>query len=223
MVLKREMRWWRFNYLNADMRIEATMQDDVTPVDNPRTKNSKLCGQPGEYMIIPPRFFYDPSGIAKAKYGDKGMRQCHRSAAVNSKRLTISVDWKGKVILFEFARYRYGIHEEHGYPGESQESGDKFPYTFVNTKNESQITGCYNANIEGSYTDSYVSFANHFRPSFHRLIDHINLFRSGMPCSYPDNPDCRFRPNLSATTGPSTSLMFMPFIPTVIHFIYTQK
>ncbi len=37
----------------------------------------------------------------------------------------------------------------------------------------------------------------------------------GMNCTYPETAECRFRPNMTATTGPTTSLMFMHFLPTV--------
>ena len=47
------------------------MDDDVTPVTTARTKNSKPCGQPGEYIILPPSFFLNIAGT-EALYGDLG-------------------------------------------------------------------------------------------------------------------------------------------------------
>lgn len=46
--------------------------------------------------------------------------------------------------------------------------------------------------------------------------------RTGGDCTYPNTSDapgadlkCRFIADMTATTGPSSSLMFMPFLPTV--------
>ena len=56
------------------------------------------------------------------------------------------------------------------------------------------------------------------------MINRFSTFRNGGECIYPNTPDmfgelidisCRFIPNMNATTGPTTSLMFMPFLPTV--------
>ena len=61
---------FRHDYLNADMRIETTMETETQMVTEPRTYNSKGCGQPGEYIIAPPYFFLKED--AQNLYGDKG-------------------------------------------------------------------------------------------------------------------------------------------------------
>lgn len=53
-----------------------------------------------------------------------------------------------KVLVREFARYRYGVHDEHGFPGDAQ-----FPYSFMNTQGHWQVNGCNNSNIAGSLAD----------------------------------------------------------------------
>jgi hypothetical protein len=62
------------NYLNADIRIETTLtaNDPESVIKAARSYNSKMCGQPGEYMIAPPQFFLDIDGSTVEKYGDKG-------------------------------------------------------------------------------------------------------------------------------------------------------
>lgn len=62
----------RLTYANADMRLEETIDVDENLVTTPRTKNSKPCGQPGEYIILPPQFFIDKDNSYTAAYGDKG-------------------------------------------------------------------------------------------------------------------------------------------------------
>ncbi|XP_057366133.2 calcium-activated chloride channel regulator 3A-1-like [Daphnia carinata] len=170
----------KHNYLNADMRIETTKNsnDPESLIESARSYSSKMCGQPGEYIIAPPQFFLDVNGATVAKYGDKA-----------------------KVILHEFAHYRYGVHDEHGIPETYIDLGAKFPYTFLNPRGEWQLTGSNDSKIEGSYQNSM-----------------------GGSCTYPNTPtetgdlSCRFIPDMTATTGPSSSLMFMPFLPTVSKF-----
>lgn len=59
-----------------------------------------------------------------------------------------------KVILHEFAHYRYGVHDEHGIPETFIDRGDKFPYTFFNPRGEWQLTGSNDSQIVGSYKNS---------------------------------------------------------------------
>lgn len=52
------------------MRVEATTDSEPVPIEYPLTLNSKMCGQPGEYIIVPPIFFTSPD--TEDKYGDIG-------------------------------------------------------------------------------------------------------------------------------------------------------
>ena len=56
------------------MRIETTLtaNEPESLIEAARSYNSKTCGQPGEYMVVPPQFFLDINGTISAKYGDKG-------------------------------------------------------------------------------------------------------------------------------------------------------
>ncbi len=75
----------RYNYLNADMRIETTMtaNDPETVVQAARSYNSKMCGQPGEYIIAPPQFFLNSNGATVKKYGDPGKQAMSRNEERN--------------------------------------------------------------------------------------------------------------------------------------------
>lgn len=56
------------------MRIETTLTatEPEAVIQPARSHSSKICGQPGEYIIAPPQFFLDANGETVAKYGDKG-------------------------------------------------------------------------------------------------------------------------------------------------------
>lgn len=57
------------------MRVETTIErveeGQSIPVKEIRTSNSKLCGHPGEYIIVPPCFF-NSSCPEVNEYGDRG-------------------------------------------------------------------------------------------------------------------------------------------------------
>ncbi len=65
--------------MNADMRIETTLTADELVIEAGRSYNSKMCGQPGEYMIAPPQFFLDINGSTVEKYGDKGKQMMSKT------------------------------------------------------------------------------------------------------------------------------------------------
>ena len=58
---------------------------------------------------------------------------------------------KAKVLVHEFAHYRYGVYEEYGFPDDAPA---KFPYAFINTKGYSQVTSCNNTEIPGRVINS---------------------------------------------------------------------
>jgi hypothetical protein len=67
------------------MRIETTMtaNDPETVVQAARSYNSKMCGQPGEYIIAPPQFFLDSNDATVNKYGDPGKQAMSRNEERN--------------------------------------------------------------------------------------------------------------------------------------------
>lgn len=54
----------------------------------------------------------------------------------------------GKALLHMWAQYRFGVHSEHGYVGDSM-----FPYAFRNPNRQLTVTGCSNANVKGKFVD----------------------------------------------------------------------
>ena len=48
------------------------------------------------------------------------------------------------------------------------------------------------------------------------------MSRTGADCKISTDLDCRFRPNMNAATGPTSSLMSMHFIPSVKDYIYLK-
>lgn len=58
--------------MNADIRVEDTLQDDNTYLMAPRTHHSKPCGFSGEYIIVPPQFFQNEGNSTTNTYGDVG-------------------------------------------------------------------------------------------------------------------------------------------------------
>ena len=52
--------------------------------------------------------------------------------------------YPGKVLIHEWAHYRYGVFEEYGYPDDTQ-----FPYSYINANGERRLTGCNDTEIPG--------------------------------------------------------------------------
>ncbi|OXA45750.1 Calcium-activated chloride channel regulator 4A [Folsomia candida] len=135
----------------------------------PFVNNPNPCGLPGYDMQLPYNFF---------DFGDSG----------NYGRL-------GTALLVQFARLRFGVWEEHGFPGDS-----KFPYYWKRLLGrEWEINACTNVPIGGVY----------------------KTIPSGAPCGpdpddvdnlYPPRSDCRFFPNEFQTAN--SSLMSYHYLPT---------
>lgn len=105
------------------------------------TKNTKPCGLPGEYILILPDFFTDTT----ERYGNKGKIKISKSF---KKKKWFSF-WIAKVMVHEFAHFRYGVFEEYGYPDEREDHEDLFPYAYK------QVNSCNNPKIEGKISTLY--------------------------------------------------------------------
>ena len=68
----------------------------------------------------------------------------HYRAAVHIKCLPFVLN-AAKVMLHEWAHYRYGVFDEYGYPYD-----EKFNYTFSNVNGVKQLTSCNDSAIEGT-------------------------------------------------------------------------
>ncbi|CAG7827710.1 unnamed protein product [Allacma fusca] len=87
-----------------------------------RADNPNECGLPGNFVETPLEFFEHAEW--DSPYG---------------------APWKA--LVTQWARYRWGIWEEHGYPGD-----DRFPYFYQQPGRQGwQTTGCSDVELEGEY------------------------------------------------------------------------
>ena len=100
---------------------------------------------------------------------------------MNAKDFTL---FRGKTLLHEFAKLRWGVFEEHGYPGD-----EKFPmfyqrdtWTAEGQTTVTQPNFCINEELNGYQQVGYqYIFINHFTKEFFRLKS-IPLFTESV-CS----------------------------------------
>ncbi|GAB6032339.1 chloride channel, variant 2 [Chamberlinius hualienensis] len=106
---------------DADVRI-----GDANPQygDQPYTLQPGLCGEPASYIHLTPKFFTETNDTLR-KYGPTG-----------------------KVLLHEWAHYRYGVFDEYGYPGDAT-----YPAVYSDGA-EMHPTACSNAQLQGQISES---------------------------------------------------------------------
>ncbi|XP_047480158.1 mucin-22-like [Penaeus chinensis] len=140
----------------------------------PRAEQGGRCGVPGAWLELPLQFAQDPA--IQARYGNAG-----------------------KVIAQEWLKYRYGVFEEHGYPGD-----ERYPHAYLDVlSNTTRVTGCTDHDLlQGEWVDS-----------------------TGMECdplatdvTKPDS-DCRYRAN---STTSDASMMFLSHLDSVTRVCTSQ-
>ncbi|ODN06571.1 Calcium-activated chloride channel regulator 4 [Orchesella cincta] len=144
----------------------------------PEVINPTLCGYPGRYIELPYNFFDLPD------IGPYGLT--------------------GKALLTLWARYRWGVHDEHGYPDDPS-----FPYFWKKYRlpdqpetdpEDYQVTNCANTEVKGK---------------FQNLNGEIcEASEDGLS---PPPSDCRFVPDEVNQTATS-SLMSFHFINSLTRF-----
>eukprot|EP00088_Acartia_fossae_P037068 TRINITY_DN3825_c0_g1_i9.p1 TRINITY_DN3825_c0_g1~~TRINITY_DN3825_c0_g1_i9.p1 ORF type:complete len:1096 (-),score=180.73 TRINITY_DN3825_c0_g1_i9:110-3397(-) len=97
------------SYDNADFRI--TSKERYCNF-LPTTKRSPNCGQPGDFTTIPTGFVKNPF------------------PSFSNGSLVGGVTSKGRHLVYEFAKLRWGVFEEHGYPGDIH-----FPDFYLKSEN----------------------------------------------------------------------------------------
>ncbi|XP_021958389.1 calcium-activated chloride channel regulator 1 [Folsomia candida] len=138
----------------------------------PYAKNTYLCGLPGDYVELPFTFFQ------------------------NTNANEFGPIWKTLMVLF--ARYRYGVWEEHGFIGD-----ELFPYFSLNEDSTTwEATGCNNEPLVGK-------FINVTDP------DQKDCEMAASPNS--EMNACRFIPD-SVVNKATTSLMHFHFMNSVVDF-----
>ncbi|ODN03755.1 Calcium-activated chloride channel regulator 1 [Orchesella cincta] len=163
------------SHWNADSALSATTQSfqiaDVRLSPNvtyPHAENPNVCGQPGNFIELPDSFF----NVANS--GPYGLH------------------WKS--LLHTWALYRWGVHAEHGYVGDS-----KFPYAQRDLHSQEwAVTGCSDEKIAG------------------RFLDITNPDSSCESDSSLPNT-CRFVPETSGQNA-TTSLMHFHWVESVTDF-----
>ncbi|CAL8110213.1 unnamed protein product [Orchesella dallaii] len=163
------------SHWNADSTSSATTQSfqiaDVRLSPNvtyPHAENPNICGKPGNFIELPDSFF---NVTNSGPYG---------------------LHWKS--LLHTWALYRWGVHAEHGYVGDS-----KFPYAQRDLHSQEwTVTGCSDEKIMGRFTD---------------ITNPDNSCES--EGTLPNN--CRFVPEASNQNA-TTSLMHFHWVESVTDF-----
>ncbi|XP_069191233.1 calcium-activated chloride channel regulator 1 isoform X2 [Procambarus clarkii] len=163
------------NFQNSDIRVDIM---NSVYKNQPYTHQSGGCGDPGLYIHLTPEYLIDRAQAA----------------------------WwgpRGKVLLLEWAKYRWGVFDELGYPGD-----ESFPLFYVWDENTSGVPGggtilptyCANIPVEGRRIDK-------------RGRSICSLTPQGEP-----DKDCRFLPYRDQRA--TSSLMSYPLIfsDTVVDF-----
>ncbi|ODN03756.1 Paternally-expressed protein [Orchesella cincta] len=137
----------------------------------PNVVNPNPCGTPGLYMELPDSFF---KAVRGGQFGPAG-----------------------KALVNMWARYRFGVWEEHGIPGDM-----KFPYFYTHPSLEPkwEATGCANEEITGSFLTVDGDISDRCDPH---------------TASGPDD-DCRFIPSSSNTAN--SSLLHFQWMESVTEF-----
>jgi len=158
-------------YEDAELRV-----DRPNPVyaDAPYTVRGAECGDPGSHIHFTPGFL---TNSTKGVYGNVG-----------------------KVLVHEWAKLRWGVYEEHGYPGDKQ-----FPMFFYKT--------IYTASGERQVL-SYNFCANE------KIYGYEQDVKTGGQCTRDaDNlPDQNCMYYVSQQTSASSSYMALPYISSVQNF-----
>ncbi|KAK7086992.1 hypothetical protein SK128_026654 [Halocaridina rubra] len=118
------------NYTSGSF--ESWRLSDIRIVNEGRHNSAPMtipgggCGIPGANMEVP--LDYVTEQVVQAMYGETG-----------------------RVMAAEWLKYRYGVYEEHGYPGDSL-----YPHAYLDvSSNQTRPTGCTNHEVlEGTWKNS---------------------------------------------------------------------
>lgn len=170
---------WSFTAVN-DTALSENFEDSDVRIDiansvyknQPYTQQTGTCGTPGQYIHLTPEYLTDRAQAA----------------------------WwgpRGKAFLMEWAKFRWGVFDELGYPGD-----DSFPLFYSNSADGGTVypTYCADTLVEG------------------RMIDKGGRGACGLNEMGDPDDNCRFLPYRSQTA--SSSLMSYPFIfsDTIVDF-----
>ena len=120
---------------NADLRIASA---NPFYSNEPYTIQKGDCGEPGEYIHITPEYIKDDSvaGIWDSTRGIQRFKYFAYHCLYNSSL--------GKHLVQEFAKYRWGVFEEFGWPGDSM-----YPIFYKDSNNAIKPAYCTNIDLNG--------------------------------------------------------------------------
>lgn len=146
------------SWSSADIRLEEPQRDyrGNYMLHTPNTLQPGQCGVPGRHITIHTTFL--DAQYAEENYGSQG-----------------------GVMVHEWAHYRWGVMEEHGFPGDTI-----FPVHYSRGEQIDLPTSCYDGELDGNYQTEEGVACNPSAPS----------------------PTCYFVPNASASPTKG-SLMYL--------------
>merc|ERR1719500_1383184 len=171
---------------SAEPSVDETFEDaefrvgPANPVygHNPYTVQNRDCGDPGEFTHITPWFVLNHMSNASSEFGRRD-----------------------KVIVHEWAKLRWGVFEEFGYPGDERFPMFYFQTTWGPSGQEDVLKPnfCTSTEVEGEPRDVVTGG------------DCSNDPDSGLPDSH-----CYFFPSVESTVA--SSYMALPFLDSVTDF-----
>lgn len=152
--------------------------------ETPFTQQSRGCGQRGDYISIPFQFLTNWNSTWEA-FGDPS-----------------------KIFVNEWAKLRYGIFDQHGYPNDPV-----YPNHFIMENNKLVPTGTSNIPLVGSWRNVNGSNCN---PALYLIKE------DGRKYDATEN-FCYFVPSNSRNEGVSCSLGYVPFLTNVDKFCTKEE
>ena len=172
--------------IEAEPSVDETFEDaefrvgPANPVygHNPYTVQNRECGDPGEFTLLSSWFVLNHASNASTEFGRTD-----------------------KVVVHEWAKLRWGVFEEYGYPGD-----ERFPMFYFQTtwgpngqEDNTKPNFCTSTEVEGEARDIVTGGECNNNPD------------SGLPDS-----SCYFFPRVDNTVA--SSYMALPFLDSVTDF-----
>ncbi|XP_075730454.1 calcium-activated chloride channel regulator 2-like [Rhipicephalus microplus] len=158
----------------GDVRIDLPAESQEQ--ERPFTKQWKLCGKPGEYIKVTPTFLAELNDSTTKTFGNPAY-----------------------VFVHEWAHYRYGVFDEHGWRDD-----EKYPLTYCE---EDPVTGLRELKLNACSS----------KFTFDLTLDSGDSCPlNKTTCTFYEK--CVMRIKTDVTDTVESSIMFMPYVANVSHF-----
>ncbi|XP_075750752.1 uncharacterized protein LOC142817587 [Rhipicephalus microplus] len=158
----------------GDVRIDLPAESQEQ--ERPFTKQWKLCGKPGEYIKVTPTFLAELNDSTTKTFGNPAY-----------------------VFVHEWAHYRYGVFDEHGWRDD-----EKYPLTYCE---EDPVTGLRELKLNACSS----------KFTFDLTLDSGDSCPlNKTTCTFHEK--CVMRIKTDVTDTVESSIMFMPYVANVSHF-----